>query len=79
MTHRGLVRVKEELAVRVNPSNFAHHLWNNNGTWFIHYTVYPNRLTARRVRKSLKTKSLQTAIKRRDQVLAADQVFEGRV
>ena len=31
----------EEIALRIDESNLNHHLWNNNGTWWIHYTVYP--------------------------------------
>lgn len=74
MTHKGLVenisRSGEELAIRVNDSNELHHLWNNNGTWFVHYTVYPDALTAKRVRRSLKTKSLAEAIQRRNLILS---------
>ena len=65
--HSGAV----ELAIRTDQGNPNHHLWNNNGTWFIHYTVYPTPLTKQRIRKSLRTKSLEVARKRRDQLLAA--------
>ena len=58
--------IAETLAIRVNPDNPNHHLWNNNGTWFIHYTVYPDALTAERVRRSLGTRSLAEARRRRD-------------
>lgn len=54
------------LSVRVNRSNPDHHLWNNNGTWFVHYTVYPDRLTKARIRHSLGTKSLAEARRKRD-------------
>ncbi|MBI5395641.1 MAG: hypothetical protein HZA91_10130 [Verrucomicrobia bacterium] len=54
------------LSVRVNRTNPDHHLWNNNGTWFVHYTVYPDRLTKERVRRSLGTKSLAEARRKRD-------------
>ncbi len=46
--------------------NPNHHLWNNNGTWFLHYTVYPTPFTKERIRRSLGTKSLEIARKRRD-------------
>ena len=59
-----------QLSVRVNPSNPNHHLWNNNGTWFIHYVVHPTPYTKERVRRSLRTKCLQEARARRDEVLA---------
>ncbi len=52
---------QEELALRIDDSNLNHHLWNNNGTWWIHYTIYPTSVTAERVRYSLKTKNLREA------------------
>ena len=58
-----------ELGIRINRANARHHLWNNNGTWFVHYTVYPTPVTAKRVRRSLRTKSLSEAIHRRDTIL----------
>ena len=54
------------LSVRVNCTNPDHHLWNNNGTWFVHYTVYPDQLTKQRVRHSLGTKSRTEARRKRD-------------
>lgn len=59
----------EELALRIDESNLNHHLWNNNGTWWIHYTIYPTPVTVERIRHSLKTKNLQEARIRRDDVL----------
>ena len=59
----------EELALRIDDSNLNHHLWNNNGTWWIHYTIYPTPVTVERIRSSLKTKNLQEARIRRDEVL----------
>ncbi len=56
----------EELALRIDDSNLNHHLWNNNGTWWIHYTIYPTPVTVERIRKSLHTKELSIARKRRD-------------
>ena len=43
---------KVQLAIRVDESNPNHHLWNNNGTWWLHYTVYPTPVTSER-RRSL--------------------------
>jgi hypothetical protein len=60
-----------QLSVRVNPANPNHHLWNNNGTWFIHYVIHPTPFTKERVRRSLGTKCLEVARARRDQLLAA--------
>jgi len=59
-----------QLSLRVNPENPNHHLWNNNGTWFIHYVVHPTPYTKERVRRSLQTKSLDEARMRRDALLA---------
>jgi hypothetical protein len=56
----------ERLAVRINEENPNHHLWNNNGTWYIHYTFCPTDWTAERVRKSLQTHDLSEARTKRD-------------
>ena len=53
-------------AIRVSAANPNHHLWNNHGTWFLHYTVYPTPLTKDRIRRSLGTKDLAVARSRRD-------------
>jgi len=55
-------------SIRVEPRNPTHHLWNNNGTWWIHYTVHFGH-RKRRVRRSLRTRSLPDAIARRDALL----------
>ena len=57
---------RQQLAIRIQDGNPDHHLWNNNGTWFVHYTVYPDALTSQRVRRSLGTKCLETARRKRD-------------
>ena len=62
------------LAVRIDPAHPNHHLWDNNGTWFIHYTVYPTPVTSERVRKSLRTKSLKNARVFRDRLFASLEV-----
>lgn len=64
------------LAIRVNPQNPDHHLYNNNGTWWCHYTRCPTPFTAERVRRSLGTKSLTEARRRRDTLLGLYQ-WEG--
>jgi hypothetical protein len=55
-------------SIRVEPRNPTHHLWNNNGVWWIHYTVHFDH-RKRRVRRSLRTRSLSDAIARRDALL----------
>jgi hypothetical protein len=59
----------EEIALRIDDTNLNHHLWDNNGTWWIHYTVYPTPVTAQRIRHSLKTKNVLQARDRRDRIL----------
>ena len=64
------------LAVRVLPGHRNHHLWNNNGTWFIHYTVHPDRLTKLRRRHSLATKDLTEARRNAVRLGALERVSE---
>jgi hypothetical protein len=52
--------------VCIRGENPNHHLWNNHGTWFVHYTVYPTVATKERVRRSLGTRDLSAARERRD-------------
>ena len=58
------------LRVRVRAENPNHHLWNNHGTWFLHYTVHPTPFTKERVRRSLGTPRLDVARERRDAFFA---------
>jgi hypothetical protein len=57
------------LAIRVLPDNPDHHLWNNNGTWWCHYTVHRPDYTKQRVRVSLGTRCQDVARRLRDRVL----------
>jgi hypothetical protein len=57
------------LSVRITPHE-NHHLWNNNGTWWLHYTVHYPDYTHARIRRSLKTRKVEEARQRRDQYLA---------
>jgi hypothetical protein len=55
-------------SLRVDYSNDTHHLWCNNGTWWLHYTVhFDNRV--RRIRRSLRTRSLTDDMAKRDEHL----------
>ena len=58
-----------KLSIRVSEANRLHHLWNNNGTWWLHYTEHLADFTKRRVRRSLRTHDLELAIRRRDEAL----------
>ncbi len=59
-----------QLAIRRLPGNENHHLWNNNGTWWCHYTVHTPDYRKIRVRRSLGTVNLSEARLRRDGLLA---------
>jgi hypothetical protein len=59
-----------KLSIRTNPDNPNHHLWNNHGTWFVHYVVHPTPFTKERVRRSLGTKDVNEARKLRDAILS---------
>jgi len=54
------------LAIRTNPRNLNHHLFNNNGTWWIHFCLHRPDFTKERVRESLGTACLATARELRD-------------
>ena len=56
------------LAVREGSGNDSHHIYNNNGTLFLHFMAHPTALTKQRIRISLRTKSLSEARQRRDAV-----------
>lgn len=58
--------ISQLLGIRVRAENPNHHLWNNHGTWFLHYTVHPTPYTKERVRRSLGTKDVTVARARRD-------------
>ena len=55
-------------SIRTNAANPNHHLWNNHGTWWLHYTLHEG-LTKRRVRRSLETDCVALARSRRDAAL----------
>jgi hypothetical protein len=57
------------LSIRVDPANPLHHLWHNNGVWWVHYTLNFDCRT-RRIRRSLQTASSEEAIRRRDELFA---------
>ena len=61
---------KPRLSIRVDAANPNHHLWLNNGTWFLHLTVHPDALTKQRIRRSLRTRCLMQARRRRDRFIA---------
>jgi len=58
-----------DLSIRIRPGNPNHHLFNNHGTWWIHYTVHQPDFTKSRIRRSTRTGKLLEARRRRDQLL----------
>ena len=60
-----------KIAIRIG-SNPNHHLWNNNGTWWLHYTEHLADYTKRRVRLNLHTHNLKAARAIRDVLLTWD-------
>jgi hypothetical protein len=53
-----------------NP-NPNHNIWNNNGTWWCHYTVHKDDYTKERVRVSLGTNDVKIARALRDFLMQA--------
>jgi hypothetical protein len=64
------IRKNTHASVRIWAQNPDHHLYNNNGVWWLHYTSYPTATTAKRIRRSLKTRNIDAARERRDAFLA---------
>jgi hypothetical protein len=56
-----------DIASGQNPN---HHLWNNHGTWWCHFTLHLPDFTKHRVRLSLDTREPMTARALRDSLLA---------
>ena len=62
--------ISPALAIRVRPDNPNHHLWNNNGTWWCHYTVHLPDFTKRRVRASTGTSDVRQARRQRNRLIS---------
>jgi hypothetical protein len=67
------------LATRRTDTNPNHHLWNNNGTWWLHFTLHSDTGTKKRHRISLKTADLEAARRKRDRILAAIEAKSGNI
>jgi hypothetical protein len=57
------------LSIRTNPANRRHHIWCNNGTWWVAYVLHFSG-RKRRIRRSLGTPCVDEAIRRRDELFA---------
>ena len=56
-------------AARADRANADHHLWNNNGTWWCHFTLHHADHTKQRVRLGLETPDVTQARVLRDALL----------
>lgn len=54
-----------------NNNNPNHNIWNNNGTWWCHYTVHKEDYTKKRIRVSLGTNDVNIARALRDFLMEA--------
>lgn len=67
-----VIRPHVTLPSRISRQNPDHNLWNNHGTWWVHFTLHHRHTnTSERIRLSLKTGSVETARIRRDKILSA--------
>jgi hypothetical protein len=67
------------LATRRTDTNPNHHLWNNNGTWWLHFTLHSDTGTKKRHRISLKTPDPESARRKRDRILTAIETKSGNI
>ena len=65
-----IIQKSKTHSIRIDPDNSDHHLYLNNGTWWIHYTRHLPNYTVDRVRRSLRTHDRSEARLRRDSVFA---------
>lgn len=57
------------LSIRIDDANPDHHLWLNHGWWWIHYVVHRGN-RKERIRRSLQTRDVAVARRRRDECFA---------
>ena len=63
------------VSFRTQRDNRNHHLWLNNGCWWLHYTVHLPDYTKTRVRRSLRTSDVKVARAQRDAILSEFGVY----
>jgi hypothetical protein len=61
--------VPPTLSIRIDEQNPNHHLWLNHGWWWVHYVVHRGN-RKERIRRSLQTRDLDAARRKRDEVFA---------
>jgi hypothetical protein len=57
--------ITEKMSIRITHTNPDHHIWSNNGTYYLHYTVHIGPTKAR-CRESLHTRDIEKARQLRD-------------
>jgi hypothetical protein len=67
------------LTIRISHNSPNHHLSNNNGTWWINFTVRAENGSTQRIRRSLKTGDVEKARTSRDRILRALRHASGRI
>jgi|LakMenEpi03Aug12_release.lakeMendotaPanAssembly.Ray.scaffolds.fasta_scaffold437352_2 hypothetical protein len=61
--------VPPTLSIRIDEQNPNHHLWLNHGWWWVHYVVHRGN-RKERIRRSLQTRDLDAARRKRDELFA---------
>ena len=65
------MRRQNEVVVRINEGNINHHLYlNNHSTYWVHFSRHNADYTKARVRVSLRTKDINLARMRRDELFS---------
>ena len=59
--------VQKAPAAALPDSNPNHHIWNNNGTYWLNASIIIRGIIQERIRESLKTKDIKIARRRREQ------------
>jgi hypothetical protein len=67
------------LVTRRTDTNPNHHIWNNNGTWWIRFTLRSTEGESIRPAYSLKTPDLDAARRKRDGILADLHANSGNI
>lgn len=61
------MKTASQAVIKINSDNENHHLWNNRGIWWCHFTVHQNA-QSKRMRFSLKTDDVLKARRLRDKI-----------
>jgi hypothetical protein len=67
------------LVTRRTDTNPNHHIWKNNGTWWIRFTLRSTAGESIRPAYSLKTADLDAARRKRDRILGAIESKSGKI